>query len=50
MSPDTFDLPAFFDAEFAEHGEITKRTRDALGASFRDLVQVCKRSLGNRPT
>jgi D-sedoheptulose 7-phosphate isomerase len=45
MSPENFDLPAFFDAEFAEHSEIAKRTREALGASFRDLVVSCRRSL-----
>ena len=45
MSADNFDLPAFFDAEFAEHGETAKRTREALGASFRELVVSCRRSL-----
>lgn len=39
------DLPAFFDAEFAEHGETTRRARMALGAPFRDLVVACKQSL-----
>jgi len=44
-SPDKFDLGAFFDAEFAEHGETTRRTREALGSSFRDLVVACRASL-----
>lgn len=44
-SPDPFDLGAFFDAEFAEHGETTRRTREALDSTFRDLVVACRNSL-----
>jgi len=39
------DLPKFYDAEFAEHAEVTRRTQAALGEKFAKLVQVCVQSL-----
>ena len=45
MSPETFDMHAFFDAEFAEHAETVGRARDALKAPFRELVLACWKSL-----
>jgi len=46
MHSDQPDLPAYFDAEFAEHGEITRRTGETLAAHFRETVLACRRSLG----
>lgn len=39
------DLAAFFNAEFAEHHEVARRTEAALGAAFASLVQACVASL-----
>lgn len=39
------DLAAFFNAEFAEHHEVARRTEAALGAAFASLVQACVGSL-----
>jgi len=39
------DLSKFYDAQFAEHAEVTRRTQAALGDQFVKLVQVCVQSL-----
>jgi D-sedoheptulose 7-phosphate isomerase len=39
------DLSAFFAAEFAEHAEVTARTRAALATEFGKLVQACVKAL-----
>jgi D-sedoheptulose 7-phosphate isomerase len=40
-----FDSAAFFDAEFEEHAEVLKGTREVLAVPFRALVAACTSSL-----
>ena len=35
------DLQAFFDAEFAEHDDVVRASRSALGPAFARLVRLC---------
>ncbi len=46
----SFDIGAFYAAEFTEHEAVTSATRDALGAPFARLVAVCAEALaaGNK--
>ena len=39
------DLTAFFTAEFAEHGDVVRRTQAALGEPFANMVRACVQSL-----
>jgi D-sedoheptulose 7-phosphate isomerase len=39
------DLDAFFDAEFREHEEAVRATRESLREPFRCLVQVCTEAI-----
>ena len=41
------DLDAFFEAEFAEHHDVARRTQAALGEAFAGLVGACVASLRN---
>lgn len=41
------DLTAFWNAEFAEHHEVARRTEAALGAAFTKLLGVCVTSVRN---
>jgi D-sedoheptulose 7-phosphate isomerase len=39
------DLKKFFEAEFAEHHDVARKTESMLRAAFADLVAVCVKSL-----
>jgi D-sedoheptulose 7-phosphate isomerase len=39
------DLAAFFKSEFAEHGEVARKTESALAGAFAGLVGACVQSL-----
>jgi D-sedoheptulose 7-phosphate isomerase len=39
------DLAAFFEAEFAEHNDVARRTETALSDAFAKLVQACATSI-----
>jgi len=39
------DLPAFFKSEFAEHGDVARKTEAALGSAFASLVGACIKSI-----
>lgn len=41
------DLTAFWNAEFAEHHEVARRTEAALGAAFTKLLGACVTSVRN---
>ena len=41
------DLTAFWNAEFAEHHEVARRTEAALGAAFAKLLGACVTSVRN---
>ena len=41
----TFDIGAFFGAEFEEHAEVLRGSRQALAGPFRGLVAACTSSL-----
>jgi D-sedoheptulose 7-phosphate isomerase len=43
----TVDLTAFWNAEFAEHHEVARRTEAALGAAFAKLLGACVTSVRN---
>jgi D-sedoheptulose 7-phosphate isomerase len=43
----TVDLTAFWNAEFAEHHEVARRTEAALGAAFTKLLGACVTSVRN---
>ncbi len=46
----SFDIGAFYAAEFTEHEAVAAATRDVLGAPFANLVAVCAEALaaGNK--
>ena len=45
MTRNDFDSGALFGAELDRHAEVTRRTREALEAPFRELVEACRDSL-----
>jgi D-sedoheptulose 7-phosphate isomerase len=45
MTRAAVDLTTFFNAEFAEHNDVTRRTEAALSDAFAKLVQACATSL-----
>ena len=46
VSPSTpFDPATFFGAEFDEHADVLRRTRESLEAPFRSLAKACRASI-----
>ena len=41
----TMDVAKFFKSEFAEHGEVARKTEGALGAAFAGLLAACVTSM-----